>query len=239
MDNLEFHFFHGFLGAPKDWDQTLKKMPKNWNFFCHDLLLDTANFSNDQSYFKQWVDLKVKEFANPKKDRILIGYSLGGRLIMSLPEACYKKAIYIASHPGLDTEREERLKSDQFWVERMMQVNWIDWIRAWNEQDVFKNDKNRPDRIEQFKNKEQWQKILFMFSLAQQENNLEKLKSKAYKSHWGCGELDEVYLNIKKRLSKILKPSHLFQIKNSGHGVIFDQPDLLSNEIIRIMNENI
>lgn len=236
MGQLELHFFHGFLGVPSDWRAVIECLPENWSVSSHNILQDSHNLKKD--FFSEWARMKEFELSQNVSKKILIGYSLGGRLLYHLQHEVYEKLILVASHPGLLRERSVRLSSDEEWVQKMKELSWADWLKAWNSQDVFSNDRLRPERLQDEKRCDQWAQVLKEWSLAKQVVMDSKIKNHRHKIFWGYGSEDIKFKKLRSRLSQSLEESHLFEIEGAGHGVLFDQPKALAQKIMEIVNDD-
>ena len=121
--NFEWHFYHGFLGEPCDWQEVVNQ-------------LEIQGLKSENNYL---------ESRNLQK--ILVGYSMGGRLLMHLKPSLFSKAFLIGSHPGLSQGRDRRQDRDRYWAEMLENGKANEWLETWNNQEVFANDKIRPQRI--------------------------------------------------------------------------------------------
>lgn len=105
---LRLAFLHGFLGDKEDWAEVIRYLP---DFSC--LALDYP-------------------FAVPE-DAIVIGYSMGGRIALSLPQP----KIIISAHVGLTSGHEERKTWEDHWLERLRTLPFEEFIRLWYDQPLF------------------------------------------------------------------------------------------------------
>jgi pimeloyl-ACP methyl ester carboxylesterase len=227
----EFFLIHGFLGAPSDWEPTILNLKQAYpeaRFVCPDLL---SFFSSHQECsFSSWKQ-NILSVLRPDTVRVVVGYSLGGRLALHLPAESFDKLFLVASHPGLLHGHELRMQQDQAWASRLNKESASHWLQAWNGQAVFKNDFHRPSR-QLDGQEEQWGRILCGLSLAQQKDKREFISMNQQKIYWCAGERDEKFQVLKAELLSYLPNSHIFDIPNSGHGVIFDQPQFLAQAIV-------
>jgi len=236
--DLEVHFFHGFLGRPDDWQSTLTFMPhflKSANIFQHDLLKDCQNL--EPLTFENWareIEIPWRSSAESMQakspQRILIGYSLGGRLCLHLNPQFYDYLFLIAVHPGLQSGFAEREQQDQMWAETLIAEDADSWLQRWNKQMVFGQDRVRPKRTIQG-DQVRWSKILKCFSLSQQSCKEQMILAHKDKIHWFIGEKDLKYQTLKGPMKRLLGEERIVQIPDAGHGVLFDQPKLLAQAI--------
>lgn len=227
MAEVVVHLFHGFLGEPQDWSPIVERLP-GFTVKTHDLV-DDFNLLNDRT-LKGWADVKSHQLlSEAAKKHIVMGYSLGGRLLMHLQPECFEKMILIASHPGLLEGKELREQMDNRWVTQYQKQSPENWLMAWNSQDVFSSDKNRPQRKLSSEKMQVYLKILKSWSLSQQQACDNFLKANQEKVHWVCGEEDQKFMSLRGRLLESLQPGHIHTIPHSGHGVIFDQPQAVAD----------
>lgn len=236
--NLEIHFFHGFLGEPSDWDSVLSFMPdtlKPVKIYKHDLLKDCELL--ESLAFETWareIESVWGSTLNPQfsetPQRILVGYSLGGRLCLHINPEFYSHLFLIAAHPGLKAGFKEREKQDHVWAQSLLNEDPEAWLERWNRQLVFSQDLLRPQR--NLRGHQMiWSKILKGFSLSQQNNMDKKILTHKNKIHWLIGEKDLKYQTLKESMQILLGENHVVEIPDAGHGVLFDQPELLSKAI--------
>lgn len=237
MEKLELHFFHGFLGEVEDWQPVIESLPENLRHHCvcHSLLNDIEQLNAVN--FLSWAKIKNQQLQESNHKKVLVGYSLGGRLLMHLAPQSFEALVLIASHPGLLSGKEEREKKDQSWVDQLNSDSVESWLKAWNAQEVFKNDVIRPRRQG---SPQYWQaqmKILKGFSLSQQDCKDDFLREQAPRVYWLYGDRDDKYRGLLPRIEKNLAVDHIKEIASSGHGVLFDQPQALAKVILGVLQD--
>jgi len=89
--------------------------------------------------------------ARPPARRVLLGYSLGGRLAMHALAACPREwdaAVLVSAHPGGGSpgERDAVRRRDARWATRCRGEPMADVLRAWDELPVFGGRTNRAPR---------------------------------------------------------------------------------------------
>lgn len=229
---FDIHFFHGFLGETNDWDKVTDSLSQfDCNFTQHSLLSDTEEFTDKTLSFEIWAQKKEKSLQKNKGTKILVAYSLGGRLCLHLDPSCYDCLILFGVHPGLDSQRESRLQRDKDLAQDLLAKPWEQWIDNWNRQEVFQWDKVRPVRNVNKSQKKQLSLILQSFSLGRQSDLAMKIRSCCQKIYWGRGENDKKFAQIDKKWQQLLPSDHLFVINQAGHGVLFDNPKGVAMQI--------
>lgn len=148
-------FLHGFLGNASDWLPVCSYLPS-----CHCIGYDLPGHGN--SPFTEHFEIDLPYFH-------LVGYSMGGRLALSIPKEKIASLTLLSVHPGLktDKEKEERWQSDLAWAKLLLELPIDDFLKHWYHQSLFMLFKpNMTKRREQ--NVEYLAKALLAYSLAKQ-----------------------------------------------------------------------
>lgn len=96
-------FLHGFLGCKEDWDPVIAQLKNQYSCVALDL---PGHGETDLA-----VDLR-KTLRNQNLENVpIIGYSMGGRIALSLELS--SPLILLAAHPGLSTQKERQARLDQ------------------------------------------------------------------------------------------------------------------------------
>ena len=230
---LEIHFVHGFLGSPDDWGFTIKAMnlPNSVKIVRHDLLSDFKEMKKGSDPFLSWSRFKHERWIDSLSKRFFVGYSLGGRLLLHLDPGDFQSLFLIASHPGLSRNRENRKIEDQKWAEKIKTLPWDLWVEKWNQRKIFIRDRIRPKRGEKGVLKKEMGEILKFWSLGWQQDRRDFIKQHWEKIYWIYGKNDLKFKNLKGVMEKLLPGNHIFEIPDSGHGVLFDNPQALGKKI--------
>ncbi len=234
---LEIHFVHGFLGFPGDWIATIEAMdlPASSKTVTHDLLSDFLRMEKGPDPFLSWSHFKEEQWRDGQKGgrlpKFFVGFSLGGRLLLHLNPRHFCGLVLVSSHPGLSTGQEDRRIKDQWWAERVNTFSWEAWLKEWNQQEVFSGDKVRPDRRDKKAFKKEMSETLKFWSLGCQEDRSSFIKQYREKIYWIHGENDLKFKTLRGFMEKLLPESHIFEIPDAGHGVLFDNPQALGEKI--------
>lgn len=236
LNHYEFHFFHGFLGRPQDWDVVIQSLG-NVKTICHDLFYDINHLAESPDLFQGWAQSKIENWSEDIP-RVLIGYSLGGRLAQYIPPQYYHALILVGAHPGLAQDHEARLESDGVWADLLREGEQELWLERWNQQEVFRYDKMRPQR--QILNSELsvYRRQLMEWSLGKQWARDHWLYENREKIFWVLGEKDKKFQLLKERMIQNLGSDHIYELEQSGHGVIFDQPEALAQCVRKILHND-
>ena len=243
----EIHCLHGFLGLPQDWQ---KVIPNGVVSHAHSIYTSTS-LSFD-AFAKEKNDT-VSE-TSFKKKRLLLGYSLGGRLALHMlldrPDL-WDHAVIVSAHPGLPNltdgqDRETRFQADLRWAKRFETESWSGLMKDWEAQAVFSGSKslNLPEapnmhgvsREREF-NRSILAQALTQWSLGKQANLLPRLTQLGKRIRWVAGEKDSKFDAV-ARLAASSHPAFRYScIEKAGHRVPWDQPEIFKNLLLREMDE--
>jgi 2-succinyl-6-hydroxy-2,4-cyclohexadiene-1-carboxylate synthase len=166
-------------------------------------------------------------------DRMLLGYSMGGRLALQalIDGAPFDRSVIVSAGLNLEDGRDERQARDEAWAKRFESDPWDEVMRDWNAQPVFgghaiPRDEHDYDRRE----------------LARQlrENSSGALPPLAPRLHeiaipvlWIAGELDPQYAAIGRRAVSLLPHAELWICPGAGHRVPWEQPERFLDRLRR------
>ena len=231
-----YYFLHGFLGSSSDFKNIelyLRGLESTEGTYSFSLLSKgTQDRLSPKNNFNLWSsnfnDI-VKSNSNEDTKNILFGYSMGGRLALHsfCDDSSLWHQIFVASaNPGLitDVEKKHRLLWEKMWQSKIDDLNWPDFIKAWNQQDIFKNCLDKFSVKEDF-DKEKLKLALTNWSVTNHNLHLQKLPSK--KINWLVGISDSKYVTMYLKLKKEFNISNYFEL-DCGHR-IFQHDTLISN----------
>ncbi len=112
---LEVIFLHGFLGSPEDWREVIDFLP---------------------SYSCQALDLAKELPTALPQDSIVVAYSMGGRIALTLPPT--RGLVILSSHFGLKNDEERavrRKKEDRELLQ--MRTDFFAFLNDWYKQPLF------------------------------------------------------------------------------------------------------
>lgn len=212
---VKLHALHGFLGRPQDWEFL------GPNVTAHDVLKVGQPSKNFDMW--QWAE-KFNHLCRgePNVPRILMGYSLGGRLALHAllqNASLWHGAVIISSSPSMLTDRSQRLLQDQQWAERFETESWKSVIDAWNQRDVFCHATPPFERREEDFSRQSLANILRYWSLAHQEDLVEALSQLKIPILWVAGENDSRYAAQANALQLQHVDSRKWIAPKSGHRV--------------------
>jgi 2-succinyl-6-hydroxy-2,4-cyclohexadiene-1-carboxylate synthase len=219
---------HGFLGESSDWLQVFKRADQD-HIAC-------PSYFSDEVFSHLVLDSFVLDIENhielgSSDQNVFVGYSLGGRIGLKLLEArpdLFDHYVFISTHPGLndETDREARVKSDQKWIDTLLDAPWESFLAQWNAQGVLK-DSAGISRSEVAYKKDRLVTALLDYSLGNQKDYSTLICENQDRITWVVGDQDDKFLNLAQDLKqkKILLD---YKRISSGHRIIFDNPKELS-----------
>jgi 2-succinyl-6-hydroxy-2,4-cyclohexadiene-1-carboxylate synthase len=243
MIEIDFIMLHGFLGLPSDWDHIIEDVKVDFdenkykvNFYCPDY------FNIPSLSPKNSLEKVADEFINCIRHntraniKVLIGYSLGGRLALHIFEknpAFFSNLILISANPGIANEDQklQREIQDKNWSELFLHNPWEEVVEKWNQQNVFEGSLFEPEREDTKYRRDLLGKALINWSLAKQQDKRNVIKENQAKIVWIAGDKDKKYIEITKNLYKEAPDVHYLILPESGHRVLFDNPHELSRSI--------
>lgn len=243
---------HGFLGVPQDFaglKSCLEAETESLEFYAP-ALFDPVATENLVESFASWPekfrnDLKrncpfslEKSVMSP---RILVGYSLGGRLALDFEahaDSPFDFVFVLGAQPGFlsESERSVRLKNDHEWAARLANDPWEEFQTKWNAQSLFHQGgaSIEPLRFAGDYSQAKLRSSLENLSLARMRLTPEQLRLRAAKTHWCVGEKD---LKVRALYEELLASGvvgSLHVISESGHRLIFDNPQAIGGLILQV-----
>lgn len=248
MEKIKILSLHGFLGLPTDWDLIqsyfmVSPLAHRFEWLSVDYMRDPQlaphhDFSTWAYHFNQKVRAQF-----PRGPRVLLGYSLGGRLaLQALQEApdLYEAVVLVSTNPGLirDKEKQDRLLADQQWAAKFLELPWSELMQSWNAQAVFKDSLSEPVRLEANYDRSQLAQALTQWSLARQPDFRDLITLQASKILWVSGEKDIKFTSLAMELHRRSLSLKTETLPKASHRVLFDQPSELAQKIISFLEES-
>lgn len=207
--------------------------------------MNTPGLGSDNA-FESWArhfNLKVQQ-RFPEGPRILVGYSLGGRLALQalkLSSSLYDKAVFVSTNPGLvrEKDKEERRLADLKWAQKFRDLPWDSVLREWNNQPVFKSGFEEPLRLEANYQRHYLAQALTEWSLAKQEDFRLLVKELSSKILWVSGEKDIKFASLAMELKRGAPELQSEIFTKSSHRVLFDQPGELARVMISFIQKGL
>lgn len=221
MPETRLYFLHGNLQTPRVWDFACRALP--WQSCAPDLWASLA------ASMGEWAKTFCQQASAYKGKRVLIGYSLGGRLAM---QALIEKpdlwagAILIAAHPGSQDSqlRQQWLDNDRYWANRFKQDDWKQLMADWEAQPLFSGIPNPQPPQEDHLDRDKVAKAFINYSKGRQADMLIALQAHVPAILYLTGEYDSAYCEHGSKLEASLPGLRHLVVADAGHRVAWEQP---------------
>ncbi|WP_175640693.1 2-succinyl-6-hydroxy-2,4-cyclohexadiene-1-carboxylate synthase [Metabacillus schmidteae] len=246
-------FLHGFTGSSLSWRHLIDELGHHQLIFIDILGHGKTDHPSDSTRYKmeEVVEDIIEIFNCLSIEKAhIVGYSMGGRLALSLA-ALYphrvKKLVLESSSPGLktDEERNHRIQSDQALADEIIVGGISSFVDKWEKIPLFASQMTLSD---QQKKKLREQRLLN--SEVGLANSLLGMGTGSQPSWWDvlpninvpilllCGELDQKFCEIAKRMHELLPFSVLIEINQAGHAIHVEQPRIFGKIVNGFLNED-
>ncbi len=225
------HCLHGAVGSGHDWDLFAdsfgeKIHPVNlWN------LLGKSTLSLPEA--GQVITLQAK------KNDILMGYSMGGRLALHSLLADPRKwraAIIVSAHPGLIEGQADRLIHDEQWA-TLAEQDWAQFIEKWNQQSILSTS-CRGLRQADSRNQSAVAASFRHWSLGAQDHLASRLPEITCPLLWITGAEDKKFTPLAKEATALIPNSQHHVVSRAGHRVPWEQPIAFSAAVRGFLTAN-
>lgn len=205
-------FFHGFLGSSLDFHTIINSLKQRYFCIAFDLPGHGLSPMNPSLSFETFPSLLQKHIAKYNLENMsLVGYSLGGRLILSLEKqypSFFKKCVLISAHYGLDNSKDKliREKSDKNWIKILEKEGLYKFLIKWYGQPIFTTLCSNSGKLQKMiqrrcdQNSEALPHYLNYLSLAKQKNYKNHLLKNSHKYRFISGQDDKKFTQLYKDL---------------------------------------
>jgi len=200
-----------------------------------------------QGGLERWADVFCRQVAEVEKSaapggRVLLGYSLGGRLAMHALLACpgeWGAAVLIAAHPG-EADEEQRAAAqarDAAWADRCRSGEAMGRLLAeWDALPVFGGHPNRAPRVAEALDRERCARGFEAFSRAGQADLRPALAAASLPPVlYLTGRDDPRYPALGDELSGIVPGLRHESLEGAGHRVPWDRPGEFAKQVGRFL----
>jgi 2-succinyl-6-hydroxy-2,4-cyclohexadiene-1-carboxylate synthase len=234
---VECWCLHGAVGAASDWRSLASGFAKHgistravdlWRFLqCESVTMPE---------FGKRLNADAEGEVARSQRRILIGYSMGGRLALHalLEGGPWDAAVIISANPGLRDPQDaaQRRSQDTHWATRALTESWADFLKAWNDQPVLggaMRDEREDKKLIQ--RRREIARSFVDWSVANQENLWDRLTEIHIPVLWIAGESDEKFSEIAREAAAKSPNFSLAIAPSSGHRVPWDNEGWLNETI--------
>lgn len=228
---------HGFLGRPQDWNIVEAEGAIDAVVRCDVLKIAPPS---EHVGLSQWAAHFNRSLPQNKR-RILMGYSLGGRLglhaLLDNP-ALWDGAVLISTHPGLKnmSERTKRLDDDFIWARHFEAEPWETLLTSWNSRGVFAKRPSPFIRQELHYSRDDLADMLRYWSLGHQEDLSTQIAQLPMPILWIVGEEDQAYNRHAASVSLRHPKSQVWVVPGAGHRVPWEWPEF--SQKLHVILEN-
>ncbi|MGB5833741.1 MAG: alpha/beta fold hydrolase [Thiohalocapsa sp.] len=221
---------HGFTGDGRDWAPWSDDRPTA-------LAIDLPGHGGSQDPIVGFAE-EIERLLNalpPSIDQV-IGYSLGGRIALSLlavaPER-FRAATILSAHPGLVNadQRAARRAADLCWIELLRTQGIAAFVDAWERQPLFATQAALPPTVlETWRARRLGQRAeglannLACFGLAEMPETWTALSRWSGRLRWLVGALDSKFAAIAEQVLRQCPEVELHRIEQVGHNLLLEAP---------------
>ena len=233
--SINLFALHGFLGKPSDWDFL------NFDDSINLHAIDIYSIAKPQDGLWIWAKNFNGGASLVKSPRILMGYSLGGRLalhaLLQSPQL-WHGALIISAYPGGLSEEEKilRCKSDERWADRFATEAWESIMKDWNDQETFRSSAS-PVRDEKDYDRKLLSVTLVHWSSGKQDNLISVLRGIELPILWMAGENDKKFSVIAKSLVLSNPLSKIWIAPDAGHRLPWDNSKKFQIQVDHFLNK--
>lgn len=236
---------HGNVGLASDWRGLTDHLAQAgvasravdlWRFLCCDAL----------SLEQTAVALNAEAEAANGLPKVLIGYSLGGRIalhaLLAAPQL-WQAAVLISAHPGLESaaERSARAASDATWATRAFSADWSDFLREWNSQPILAPDlpRSETDQRRLMARRNEIARGFVSWSLASQAPLWDALPELPMPVLWLAGADDPRYCGYAQRAGQLNPRFERSLVAGTGHRCLWQDPEVCHHRIEQFLAAHI
>lgn len=243
---VNLHCLHGTFQTPAVWSDLEARLVGHAD---HEKAVRVVAENVDppaEGGLEAWATGLCRRLAAPGGDdaaRVLLGYSLGGRLAMHALVACpraWSAAVLVAAHPGggPDAERAAVRRRDAAWAERCRHDRWEVLLADWDAQAVFGGRPNRAPRVPDGFDRERCARTFETFSRAGQ-SDLRPLLAGAPLPPvlYVTGADDARYGALGDELAERVPAITHAIVAEAGHRVPWDRPEVFAAAVWRFVRK--
>ena len=242
-------FLHGFLGSRHDWDSVVSHFPQ-YRCIATDLpghgkselsletLLDVESQAKEGASLLDALEISQAHF---------VGYSWGGRVLLSLQEQraeIVRSMALLSTSPGIidEGEREKRVKEDERWAERIEEDFGL-FLEEWYAQPLFQHLKSRSDLFEKMLSARKrnspraMAEVIVKASPGRNPHHWQRLTALTIPVLILTGSLDEKYAGIASHMATRNRNFSVDRVAKAGHCLHLEQPMQVTNRLQRFLGE--
>lgn len=238
---VECWCLHGAVGAVADWRGLAQALAtKGISTRAVDLWRFLECESVTMPEFGKRLNADAEGEIPRAARRILIGYSMGGRLALHalLEGGPWDAAVIISANPGSrdPNEAAARRVADTVWATQALTLPWQDFIEKWNAQPLL--GRAMRDSREDGKLMQRRREIARSFvdwSVGNQQPLWERLREIRIPTLWIAGENDAKFRAIAKEAAGLSDQFSLAIAPDAGHRVPWENEEWLVEKIAGVV----
>lgn len=245
---------HGFTGSAANWRNHISVFSRHFRTMAIDLLghggsaspAEAARYSMAQCV----EDVNGILTALQVDSAAVLGYSLGGRVALSL-SATYPERVshllMVSGSPGLASaeERAARITSDEALAAQIERDGLEAFVNYWENIPLFASQKSLPAAVRAALRHQRLQNNALGLA-----NSLRGLGTGVQPSLWErlseiktptlllAGELDTKFTNIAQQMAARLPNAHLHIVPGAGHAVQLEKPEIFQARVLNFLGKN-
>ncbi len=241
--SIECWCLHGAVGSASDWRSFASGLAKHG---ISTRAVDLWRFLQCESVpmpeFGKLLNADAAGEISRSQRRILIGYSMGGRLALHalLEGGPWDAAVIISANPGLRDPQEtaQRRSQDAHWATRALTESWADFLSAWNAQPILGGalrDEREDKKLIQ--RRREIARSFVDWSIGNQEILWDRLAEIKIPVLWIAGEYDEKFSAIAKEAAAQSSNFSLAIAPDAGHRVPWENEAWLNETVHSFITE--
>jgi 2-succinyl-6-hydroxy-2,4-cyclohexadiene-1-carboxylate synthase len=234
---VECWCLHGAVGAVSDWRGLAQSLAaKGISTRAVDLWRFLECESVSMPEFGKRLNAEAAGEIPRAARRILIGYSMGGRLALHalLEGGPWDAAVIISANPGLRDPNEQaaRRVADTVWATQALTLPWHDFLEKWNSQPLLggaMRDSREDGKLMQ--RRREIARSFVDWSVGNQQPLWNRLPEIKIPTLWIAGENDAKFRSIAEEAALLSDQFNLAIAPDAGHRVPWDSGDWLAERI--------
>ncbi len=234
---IECWCLHGAVGAASDWRSLAKNLAAQG---ISTRAVDLWRFLQCESVpmpeFGKRLNADAQGEVSRGRKRILIGYSMGGRLALHalLEGGPWDAAVIISANPGLrdPAEISARRSADTLWATQALTLAWDAFLEKWNAQPLL-GGSMRDEREDKklIQRRREIARSFVDWSVANQQPLWHRLPEIRIPVLWIAGENDPKFSTIAQEATALLPDATLASAPLSAHRVPWENEAWTSETI--------
>lgn len=226
---VECWCLHGAVGAASDWRAVATELAQSG---ISTRAVDLWRFLQCESVpmpeFGKRLNADCEGEVSRGQRRILIGYSMGGRLALHalLEGGPWDAAVIISANPGLEDTQQasERRSQDTVWATRALTASWADFLNDWNAQPIL-GGAMRDEREEKklIQRRREIARSFVDWSVGNQQPLWDRLPEIQVPVLWIAGENDEKFSAMATRAAQAADHFEVAIAPSVGHRVPWEK----------------